>query len=156
MNAKRTSDWWVENLLRPVLVAAMLVCLIAPLTRLLEVLFLGWDGTYFLVLGFFAGLEGILSERMLQKQRITGWGYLGSRAAEVLVLVILMKLASYASLGLDQLWADALRWQTDPGSFFDGMLVYMSLLFLPLWMGVILPRAGRRERDGRGRHLVRP
>jgi hypothetical protein len=150
MNAQKTGDWWVENLLRPVLVAAMLVCLIAPLTRLFEVLFSGWDGTYFLVFGFFAGLEGILSERVLQKQRITGWGYLGSRAAEALVLVILMKLASYTTLGLDQLWADALRWQTDPGSFFDGMMVYISLVFLPMWLGSLYVARSLRELDVMG------
>jgi hypothetical protein len=156
MNTEKTSDWWVENLLRPALVAAMLVCLVAPLTRLLEALFLGWDGTYFLVFSFFAGLEGILSERMLQKQHITGWGYLGSRAAEVLVLVILMKLASYANLGLDQLWADALRWQTDPGSFFDGMLIYMSSLFLPMWLGSLYVARSLRELDVNGKRIQPP
>jgi hypothetical protein len=156
MNAEKTINWWMENLLRPVLVAAMLVCLVAPLTRLLEFLFLGWDGTYFLVFSFFAGLEGILSERILQKQHITGWGYLGSRAAEVLVLVILMKLASYVNLGLDQLWADALRWQTDPGSFFDGLLVYMSLLFLPMWLGALYVGRTLRELDVNGKKSEPP
>jgi hypothetical protein len=93
---------------------------------------------------------------MLQKQRITGWGYLGSRAAEVLVLVILLKLASYTSLGLDQLWADALRWQTDPGSFFDSMLVYVSMLFLPLWMGSLYVARSLRELDVLGERSQPP
>jgi hypothetical protein len=147
MNGNKAGGWWVENLLRPVVVAAMLVCLVAPLTRLLEALFLGWDGTYFLVFSFFAGLEGILSERVLQKQRVKGWGYLGSRAAEALILVIMLKLASYTTLGLDQLWADALRWQTDPASFFDGLLVYLSCLFLPMWVGSLYVARSLRELD---------
>ena len=90
----RGSSWWVENLLRPVLIAVMMVCLAVPLVRILEWMRPGWQGTYFLVFCFFAGLEGILSERSLRRRRITGWSYLGSRAAEALILLIILKVAN--------------------------------------------------------------
>lgn len=130
----RSSQWWVQNLLRPALVAGMLACLVAPLAGLVEHWFEGWNSTTFLIFSFFAGLEGILSERALNKQRVKGWGYLASRAAEALVLLIVLKLVSYVPYRLDQFWADALYWQTDPNSFLDDEFTYVAFLFLGMWV----------------------
>jgi hypothetical protein len=130
----RSSHWWIQNLLRPVLVAGMLACLATPLAGLVEYWFEGWNGTTLLTFAFFAGLEGILSERALRKQRVTSWGHLASRGAEALVLLIVLKLVSYVPGRLDQLWADALQWQTDPNSFLDGRFTYVAFLFLGMWV----------------------
>ena len=56
---------WVELLLRPVLLALMLVCVLAPVVFMLEAMLGNWDGTYFLAFCFFAGIEGILAVRAL-------------------------------------------------------------------------------------------
>jgi hypothetical protein len=131
----RGSSWWVENLLRPVLIAVMMACLAAPLVRILEWIMPGWQGTYFLVFCFLAGLEGILSERSLRKRRITGWAYLGSRAAEALILLIILKLANYLPLGLDQLLADAALWPLKPDSIITILDILTGVVFLALWAG---------------------
>ena len=134
MNERFAGNWWVENLLRPVMIAAMLVCIATPVVIILEELTRApdgtrtWSGTYFLVFAFFASLEGILSERALTKRRITGWQYVGSRAAEALILLLLLKLANYIPLGWDFLLADAQRWAANPFEFIAVRDFYIGAL----------------------------
>ena len=128
---------WIEVVLRPVFVAAMLACLAAPAAEGLKLLLPGWDSSYFLFFSFLANLEGILSERLLNRQRITGWSYLGSRAAEGLLLLLLLKLAGYLPLGWAQLQADALRWLAVPTEFVTPQDGFVSLLFILMWAGSI-------------------
>ncbi len=135
MKERAAGNWWVENLFRPALIAGMVACLTAPLVLGLHWLIPEWDGTYFLLFAFLASLEGILSERALEKRRITGWAYLGSRSAEALILLLLLKLANYIPLGFDQLLAEAQLWATDPYLFFSGRDLYLGIVFLVLWIG---------------------
>jgi hypothetical protein len=135
MKERKTSSWWVENLFRPTMIAAMMVCLATPMVFGLQWLIPPWDGTYFFFFAFLASLEGILSERALQKQRITGWSYLGSRTAEALILFLLLKLVSYAPLGLDALLASAQDWIADPYQFLTNLDMITGVLFLALWGG---------------------
>lgn len=132
-----TGRGWVENLLRPALVAGMTICVAVPVVRLMAAVLPGWDGTLLLAFAFFAGLEGILAERLLQRQRVTGWAYLGSRAAELLFLLLLLKLLNYVPLGADQLLADAARWPLSPASFLTDLDLLTGLLFVPLWIGAV-------------------
>jgi hypothetical protein len=141
MSTRRGGGWWIENLLRPVLIAGMLVCLAMPIVILMEELSRApdgsklWTGSYFVVFAFFASLEGILSERMLRRRRISGWAYLGSRAAELVILLLLLKMVNYIPLGLDQLRADALGWVTNPYQFIANRDFFVGMLFIPLWVG---------------------
>ncbi len=135
---QRTGNWWMENIIRPVLVAAMMTCLAVPLVLLLQFVLSGWDGTYFLVFGFFAALEGILSERLLRGQRITGWAYVGSRTAEAVILVLVLKFANYIPLGMDQLGRDAGAWFSHPSQFFSPLDLFTAACFLLLWLGALL------------------
>ena len=125
---------WVDTVLRPVLVAAMLACLAAPAVELLEQLQPGWNGSFLLGFSFLANLEGILSERMLARRRISGWSYAASRAAEALVLLLLLKLASYLSLGWGQLEVDARRWVVAPKEFVSPEDFFAGLLFVMIWL----------------------
>jgi hypothetical protein len=134
MSEQATGGHWVDTGLRPVLVAAMLACLAAPAVGMLEQLLPGWNGDYFLVFIFLANLEGILSERLLHRQRISGWSYLASRVAEALVLLFLLKLTSYLPLGWEQLRADALRWAVAPGEFVSPGDFFVGLLFIVVWI----------------------
>jgi hypothetical protein len=115
----------------------MLACVLAPIVFVLEWLIGNWDGTYFLVFAFLAGLEGVLSERALQKRHISDWTYLVSRGAEVLILLILLKFISYIPQGLDQLWADFRLVPTDPAQLMTDADFFTALLFVPLWAGSI-------------------
>jgi len=135
MSEQRMGPGWVENLLRPTLISGMMACLASPGVLLLEWLGEGWDGTYFLFFAFGASLEGILSERLLQRRRISGWAYFGSRAAELILLLILLKLVNYFPQGLAALWADVQSWISDPGTLLTNIDLFTAFLFAPLWVG---------------------
>ncbi|MFN2217021.1 MAG: hypothetical protein ACK2UA_00325, partial [Anaerolineae bacterium] len=129
------THWTVENVLRPVVIAAMMACLTAPLVYTLQALDLGYNGNYFLIFAFLASLEGILSERLLQRRRITGWAYLGSRLAEIILLLLLLKFLGYLSLGFDQLRSDAQSWLADPYRFVSTFDLFLGALFVAMWAG---------------------
>jgi hypothetical protein len=129
-----TGSWWVENLLRPIVIAIMMTCMVAPAARFLRWPDAEWASSLFLAFVFLANMEGILSERLLHKQRITGWAYLGSRAAEWLVLAIILKVVNYLPLGLGQLWADAATWLSDPNKIFSETDFFTILLFTAAWV----------------------
>lgn len=139
--------WWVENLLRPTLIAGMVACLTAPLVLGLQWLIPSWNGTYFFFFAFVASLEGILSERALERRRITGWAYFGSRAAEALILLLLLKVANYIPLGFDGLLVDAQLWASDPFQFLSGLDLYLGTVFLVLWMGSLYVARMVKELD---------
>jgi hypothetical protein len=130
-----TVHWTVDNLLRPAVIAGMLTCLTAPPVYTLQALNLGYHGNYFLIFAFLASLEGILSERLLQKRRITGWAYLGSRLSEAVLFLLLLKFSSYLSLGYDQLKSDVQTWITDPYRFFSSLDLFLGALFIVMWAG---------------------
>jgi len=137
MTEQQAGNLWIENLLRPALIAGMMVCLASPFVQILGWILGDWDGTVFLVFCFLASLEGILSERTLQKRRITGWAYASSRGIEALLLLLLLKVSNYVPLGLEQLVADARMWPIDPYLFVSGLDLFTGLVFLPLWLGSI-------------------
>jgi hypothetical protein len=137
VNGRANANWTVDNLLRPVVIAAMLACLASPLVYALQGLKLGYNGSHFVIFAFLASLEGILSERVLRKRRITGWAYLASRFAEAVLLLLLLKFSAYLSLGFDQLQSDAQLWLSDPFRFFTNLDLFLGILFLVMWMGAL-------------------
>ena len=133
--ARRGSMGVVDNLLRPVMIAGMLACLTAPLVHLLQKLGLGYGAVSFAIFAFLASLEGILSERVLQRRRIIGWAYLISRVSEAILFLLLLKFSTYLILGYEQLVTDAQTWLTNPYSFFSASDLFLSTVFLITWGG---------------------
>ena len=156
LNGKRTDGQWLGDLLRPMVLAAMLTCLLAPIVVGLERLLVGWEGTYLLVFAFLAGLEGILSERALQERDITAAGYLVSRGAEGLILLLVLKLLNYIPLGLDRLLADARLWASDLGQFVSYLDLSLSLAFLLFWGAAIYVARVAQELDVKEREESPP
>jgi hypothetical protein len=146
----------IEGLLRSLLIAAMVTCLASPFVLLMEVLVPFWDGAYFWPFCFLASLEGILSERLLRRQRISGWAYLASRAAELFLLLILLKLAGYLPFGLDQLWFEAQGWLADPDSIFTTIDLASAAVFVPLWLISLEVARVAAEIEGGGEVLEGP
>lgn len=134
LNAQPSSSRWIELGLRPVLVAAMLTCLATPVAIAVERIVPGWQGGVFLAFAFLANLEGILSERLLSRQHVTGWAYLASRLAETLTLLLLLKLLNYVFLGWDRLVADAQLWVETPIEFVSVPDFYSGVPFLAMWL----------------------
>jgi hypothetical protein len=145
MRDEASGAWFVENLFRPLLLAAMTACLAVPLTLILEWLLVGWDGGFLPYFAFLAALEGVLSERLLRRQGIRGWSYAASRLAELVILLIMLKFASYLPSRLDQLvaelWALPANWQR----FVTDLDLVTGVLFALLWAGAVA--AGRQLAD---------
>ncbi len=147
---------WTAGLLRPVLIAGMVACLASPVVLFLEEILPYWKGTYFLFFCFFASLEGILSARLLRRQRITGWAYVASRAAELLFLLLALKLVSYIPLGLDQLWYEAQGWLVDPDTIVREVDWVSAMVFVPIWLGSLQVAGVAAEIEGEGQVLEAP
>jgi hypothetical protein len=117
----------------------MMACLAVPLTLILEWLLVGWDGGFLPYFAFLAALEGVLSERLLRRQGIRGWSYAASRLAELVILLIMLKFASYLPSRLDQLvaelWALPANWQR----FVTDLDLVTGVLFALLWAGAVAP-----------------
>jgi hypothetical protein len=137
MSDRRNESRWVDNLLRPALLAAMMVCLASPVVHIFRWLVPDWNGVYFLAFCFVAGLEGILSERALRTHRITGWNYVASRGAELLVLLLLLKAVNYLSSGAGDLWSGVSLWLKSPESLITPVDYVTGICFLVLWGGAI-------------------
>ena len=152
----RAGGNWVDVLLRPALIAGMVACLVSPVVLFLEVILPYWDGSYFVVFCYFASLEGILSERLLKRQRIGGWAYLVSRAAELLFLLLALKLAGYIPFGPDQLWYEAQGWLADPETFVTNVDLVTFLVFVPVWLGSLEVARVAAEIEGDGQVLEPP
>ncbi len=138
VDQRTLGNWLVENWLRPLLIAAMMVCLATPLVSALEWLFPGWDGTLFLIFCFFAGLEGILSERVLSRRRVTGGQYIASRAAELVIILLLLTIVNAAPGELRRLWQNAGEWIARPESLIMSVGGVTALLLVPLWVGALM------------------
>lgn len=134
MNERGTGAWWIENGLRPAMIAAMTACLATPFVLALEAVLPDLSGAYFLLFAFGASLEGILGERLFRTRRVTGEQYLVSRAAELLLLLLLLKLVSYVPLGFERFQAELLRWPPDPAMMVRGLDVLSGLLLAALWV----------------------
>ncbi|MGD8625324.1 MAG: DUF4129 domain-containing protein [Anaerolineae bacterium] len=145
LSEAKVGGGWMENFLRPALIAGMMACLAAPLVLMLEWLLGDWDGAYFLWFCFFAGLEGILAERALRRRRIAGWAYLASRLAELVLLLLVLKLVNYIPLGWDWLLADARLWPAEPERFVANIDLVTGAIFVLLWAGAL--QIGRLVRD---------
>jgi hypothetical protein len=156
MSDQVSGHWWVENLLRPVLVAGMMACLASPIALTLQFWFPRWNPIYFLIFAFFGGLEGTLSERALRKRNIKGWAYLSSRGAEAIFLLLVLKLINSLSAGPGQFRAQVQIWLSDPDQVFGTLDLLTSFLFLALWVASLHVARVIRELDAEDPRMSAP
>lgn|GEM_PF-3563736 len=125
------SRWWA-GLVRPMILAALMACLVAPLVVLGEGFIPNWRGEYLLLVIPLVALEGLWSQRLYQRLQISGTDLLGPWLAEGGVLIILAKLASYLGHG-PALLADARVWAKEPLAFFYGETIPLIALVVLAW-----------------------
>lgn len=88
------------------LVAAMLTCFVAGLAQIGRFFFPDWRGGYWLVVGFFAALDGLVMQRALRRTHFPETDWLLTRFSEWVMFAVLLKLGFYLSNGLIQAQAD--------------------------------------------------
>jgi len=128
---------WVENWFRPTVTAAMLTCLVVAFVGLVSRIMPSWHGAHYVAFAFLVSWAGIQAERLLRRR---GPDYLDRfryRAVEVVVILVLLKLMGYVTLGWDTLWADIRRWGTDATIFLDEGFVMGGVSILCLWAAAI-------------------
>jgi hypothetical protein len=115
------------------LVTAMLICAAVPFIELGQRLLPDWDGGYLMVgVGAFA-LEALLSWRAAARLPAPSREWLAYRLAELVVLVLGLRLYVYAHYGFNGFWADLRLWPTDRGNLLGGEFIFAMLLTGTAW-----------------------
>lgn len=109
---------WNDKLFRPLLTIGMIMCLNISLVNFVRLANPDWRGIYFLLAMFLATVEGIYSYHVLQGYAAKGISVGRYRLAELLILILIVKLLGYMGKPFSQVMAELqLSWQT-PGIFF--------------------------------------
>ncbi len=127
---------WAGFLFRPLLISAMVTCVAAGWVWLLEAALAPWRGGYLIWIVGLVTLEGLLVERQLRRRHLAlveprTWQ---TRLAEVGMMLLLVRAASYISTGGQRLVRDVSRWVADPQSFFDSEFVIGIVVVGTLWL----------------------
>ncbi|MCB0003486.1 MAG: DUF4129 domain-containing protein [Anaerolineae bacterium] len=124
---------WQSDLGRPLLIAIQMTCLIAgPLAVVIAVA----DDPrlrYVAVLAFFAALAAVYSRQWLSMPSQRTTRKTAYKLAELMVLILVLRLVTWALTG-DWPTTDSLRtWLLDPLSFLDGFYLVVVLLTALAW-----------------------
>jgi hypothetical protein len=122
-------------LISRLLVAVMLACLIVPVVLIVEWVYPSWEGEFLIPLGFFVALEALYSHYRLRGVNFISAEWWYSRAAEWIVLLILIKLVLYGLRGFDRLWIDLQLWRENFFQyFFSPEYLFVILTALAIWV----------------------
>jgi hypothetical protein len=111
---------WLEVVLHPLLIAAMLGCIAISAAELVQLLVPDIPATYLVGVCAVGTLEASYSFRMLRAGRsMGGTNVIRFRAIEMIVLLIIVKIGAYLGDSWSAVVADVLAWPRDPLAFFD-------------------------------------
>jgi hypothetical protein len=140
MDDKNLSMPYLENrifttLLHHVVVSLMLVCLVISFVQMAESASPAWDGTYLVVVSFLIGLEAMYTQRTLPSRYISSRDLFLFRAAEWIIILLLLRLLLYAMRGFDQLWRDLPLLQRNfVEVFFAGEYILVVAVVAVVWI----------------------
>ncbi|MFH1086928.1 MAG: hypothetical protein V1772_14360, partial [Chloroflexota bacterium] len=119
----------LDEVVRPLAVAAMLTCLAISLAQAVAAFEVRWAGRAFAVLVFVVALESIHARRYLERVRMDSRDRLRFRFVEWVVLTLAARFFPYAELGGQKLVADLARWSGSMATLFDfGFLAHVVLV----------------------------
>ncbi len=141
----RTEDKpWLEQLLRPLIVAVLISCVAASWAWLLRIMLPDWNDGYLIALCFLAAMEAFISHRLLRTRldRLDArWRY---RAAEIFSLYFLMQVAVNIGAGRANIFANIPNFE--PETLFAFFLV-MGCWAAATWTASELEDLGRAPED---------
>jgi hypothetical protein len=97
---------WADNFFRPFLITILIMCFNISLVNLTRVINPAWNGTFFLMGMLIATVEAIYSHRLLTYYRSRHISILRYRVAEWVLLILVLKLLSFADKPLSFIWAN--------------------------------------------------
>ncbi|MBN1401523.1 MAG: DUF4129 domain-containing protein [Anaerolineae bacterium] len=123
----------IEEVARPLAVAAMLTCIGVSISQLMRLFSPAWPGTVFAGLIFLISLESIHADRFIARARLEGKDKFRFRFVEWVVMLLLVRFAVYLEYGPAQLLQDLTSWSTDMGAFFDIGFIAKAFLIAAAW-----------------------
>lgn len=102
-----------------VLVALMMVSFMIAVVQFSRRLNAGWQVTYLPWLGFLLSLEAIYSTNLIRKLSFSSQDWLKMRAAELVVILVILKFSLYLIYSPVSLWFDIQAWKIYLISFFN-------------------------------------
>lgn len=132
------------------MVAGMMACLMIVVVQLLVRLNSEWHGTYLPWLGFFLSLEVIYTTHLSRRLSYSSDDWLKMRLAELVVILVILKLLLYLIYSPVSLWFDLQAWKNYLINFFDGTYLLAIGFTVFLWViasqfGVDLYEIGRDD-----------
>lgn len=127
------SEWWVENVLRPLALALMAGCVATAVVELVNAYLPYWNGLYIILGCMLAALEGCYSYRLVRAKGIRGDELLRFRAFELALFLILLKIGGYIGEPWSYILADIRTWPRQPLNIVDPETILAFLLALASW-----------------------
>jgi hypothetical protein len=124
---------WADNFFRPLLLTIMIMCFNISLVNLVRLFNPAWRGAYFLLGMLLVTVEAIYSYRLLKFYRprdISVWRY---RMAEWVVLILILKILSYANKPMAFIVTDLQAMWENPVNVISLEFYVMLLLALISW-----------------------
>jgi hypothetical protein len=137
---RSASQFTLEEVVRPLAIAAMLTCVAVSFAQLMRSLNVVWAGRAMTWLVFIIALESIHAQRLLTRMSIENRDRFRFRFVEWVVIVLTVRFAVYLEYGAARLTSDFAAWATNMGSFFDMGFIINCIIVAAFW-GVALALA---------------
>lgn len=124
---------WANNFFRPLLITIMIMCFNISVVGLARVINPAWSGTFFLMGMLIATVEAIYSHRVLTYYRSRHVSVLRYRAAEWALLILVLKLLSFADKPLSFIWVNLQAMWWNPLDVVNLEFYVMLVLGLLSW-----------------------
>lgn len=125
---------WADNFFRPLLLTIMIMCFNLALVNLVRSINPAWNGLYFLLGMLLTTVEAIYSHRVLGFYRSRGISLMRYRLAELVILVLVLKILSFGGKSAGQIGAELqILWQ-NPGHFVNFEFYVLLLLAAVAWL----------------------
>jgi len=125
---------WAALIFRPLIISGMVTCVAAGWIMSLEFLLPNWRGDYLIALVAVVTLEMLLMEQQLRKRRIWIAEPWQIRLAQMGLILLLLKPATYIQRGWLALFTDGQLWLRQPTAFFDGDYIIGMVVLLLMWL----------------------
>lgn len=117
-----------------ILTSLMMVCVAATLAGLIHILAPAWNETYLMVVSFLVTFETLYAMRATRRVTFPSRAWLRYRGAELVAVIVLLKLLFYTIHGFDLLGRDIQLWQQNFfGTFFSGEYLVAVIVVLVVW-----------------------
>lgn len=128
---------WLRQIVRPVILAAMVAIMGMAIVQLVQLFLPTWDGRYIAALLVFLVLETHFSHRFLQQQQLQPGERLRYRFAEAMLLFFVARFLPYLVPWGWERWGELQTWLTQPQLIFldaETWIVYIILIIF--WQNI--------------------